>query len=222
MEEVKQMINVLLISLLLVALYIVCKYMYYGGSVSFKNHYISKSSIIPFVVHLALNIVLFLLWVRLLGAMLSPTVSRMIDNNLSDFKENVPVLAFIYFVLLLIVIVTVSLMNKILKHSYYTVITLLRIRSQKKNTITNIFLKAIHNESDEIIVEKYKTMKKAPLLPSEMPRLSKSEEMKLISALLNMREYEEATKLSKSYVRSNMKLVKNKIALKPLAKSKRN
>lgn len=222
MEEVGQMINVLTISLLFVALYMVCKYMYYGGRVSFKNHYISKSFIVPFIVHLFLNIVLFIIWVRLLGAMLSPTVSRMIDNNLSDFKGNVPVMVFIFFVLLLIVIVTVSLMNKILKNCYYTVITLLRLRSQKKNTITNIFLKAIHNESDEVIVEKYKTMEKAPLLPYETPRLTKSEEMKLISALLNKREYEEATKLSKSYVRSNMKLVKNKIALKPLSKGKSN
>lgn len=216
------MISILTISAMLVGLYILCKYMYIGGRVSFKNNYISKSFIIPFVVHLALNIVLFIIWVRLLAYMLNPEVSRMMDSNFSEAKASSPISLFMGLMFILMICVTFSLMNKILKYSYYTFITLLRLRSQKKNTIANIFLNAIHNESDEVIIEKYKVMQKAPLLPSETPRLTKSEEMKLISALLNMGQYDTAKQLSKSYVRNNMKLVKNKTVLKPLSKSKNN
>lgn len=219
-KEVGEMISILTISASLVALYILFKYMYFGGRVSFKNNYISKGFIVSFVVNLALYIVLFIIWMRLLAFMLSPSVSRMMDSNFSDDKASSPIGIFIALMFILLIFVTFSLMNRILKYSYYTFITVVRLRNQQKNTIANIFLKAIHHESDEVIVEKYKTMDKAPLLPYEEPRLTQSEEMKLVSALLNMGEYDEATQLSKKYVRSNMKLVKNKITLKPLSKTK--
>ncbi|WP_147614250.1 hypothetical protein [Staphylococcus xylosus] len=109
----------------------------------------------------------------------------------------------------------------ILRYGYYTVFSLVRLKNQKKNTISNLMLKAIHHESDEVIVERYKEMDKAPLLPYEEPNLTRAEEMKLISALVNMGEIETAKNLGKEFVRVNKKIVKNQVAFKKIGKSKK-
>ncbi|WP_239232123.1 hypothetical protein [Staphylococcus sp. ACRSN] len=141
-------------------------------------------------------------------------MNKVSENNLSIY-------GFIALGIILMTIFTSVIFMNILRYGYYTVFSLVRLKNQKKNTISNLMLKAIHNESDEVIVERYKEMDKAPLLPYEEPNLTRAEEMKLISALVNMGEIETAKNLGKEFIRVNKKIVKNQVAFKKIGKSKK-
>ncbi len=189
-----------------------------NGFLSFKNNYMTKGLIGSFIIKLIISIFALVIWFQLLNFILTPNSEKLLvkvsENNLSVY-------GFIALGVIWMAIFTSVIFMNILRYGYYTVFSLVRLKNQKKNTISNLMLKAIHNESDEVIVERYREMDKAPLLPYEEPNLTQAEEMKLISALVNMGEIETAKKLGKEFVRVNKKIVKNQVAFKKIGKSKK-
>lgn len=189
-----------------------------NGFLSFKNNYMTKGLIGSFIIKLIISIFALVIWFQLLNFILTPNSEKLLvkvsENNLSVY-------GFIALGVIWMAIFTSVIFMNILRYGYYTVFSLVRLKNQKKNTISNLMLKAIHNESDEVIVERYREMEKAPLLPYEEPNLTQAEEMKLISALVNMGEIETAKKLGKEFVRVNKKIVKNQVAFKKIGKSKK-
>ncbi len=189
-----------------------------NGFLSFKNNYMTKGLIGSFIFKLIIYIFALVIWFQLLNFIFTPN-SEEILNKVSE--NNLSIYGFIALGIILITIFTSVIFMNILRYGYYTVFSLVRLKNQKKNTISNLMLKAIHHESDEVIVERYKEMDKAPLLPYEEPNLTRAEEMKLISALVNMGEIETAKNLGKEFVRVNKKIVKNQVAFKKIGKSKK-
>lgn len=185
---------------------------------TFKNQYIAKSDVITMILLMIRSICALVIWIILMVYLFK------YNDLFADPKQShhdISIALVIMFAWFTMIVITTTLMKKVSRHSYYSLLLLMRYRNQKKNTITNLLLKAIHNASDEIIVDRYKELDKTPLLNHEKPRLTQEEEMKLVSALLNMGEIDTAQRLAKIYVRSNRKVVQNKVALSKVGKSKK-
>lgn len=208
------MINILALSFIFLFVFIFFKF---EGSyhIGYSSIFVKVTDVVVTIIKLILMLVAITIWFLLMNEMFDPVSLKIVDEILNNsIKNNDSVFLFIWISFTLISLITAIVIYKTCKYIYELIRLLIRLKTQKKPTIENVFLKTLNNGSDAEIVKIYKMRTSAPYF--DKVELDAVNKMKLISALINESEYDHAKHLGKFYVGRNSKLIKKNTVLKPI------
>lgn len=211
------MINILALSFIFIFVFIFFKFesSYYIG---YSSVFVKITDVVVTIIKLVLMLLAITIWILLMNEMFDAGSLKIVDEILNNsIKNNDSVFLFIWTSFTLISVITAIVIYKTCKYIYELIRLLIRLKTQKKPTIENAFLKTLNNGSDTEIVKIYKMRTSAPYF--DKVQLDECNKMKLITALINESEYEHAEQLGKFYVGRNSKLIKKNTVLKPIKRA---
>lgn len=198
------MIGIMLVSTLIVIFALIIKIFTSFSSDFEPITYLKKKSLIRSTIKLILKGIGLYVWILLLDIIFNKNARHDIDsilqsNNINDLST------FVFCAIMIFTIITSVLMFRILLNLFSIIRIIITLQKQKRSDIETIFVRSLYNDSNEEIVRKYKNWVSIPFI--DRRHLYIEDAMKLITALLSQKEYEEAQKISEFYIRGNNKII---------------
>lgn len=209
------MVNIFLASLIILIMYYILKFFINNSSDRYKifQQYVSKTDILYKIIILLVAMLLNIIWFNILAHIFKANITK-INSSKVDIKIDHYTNDFITITIVLFLAVSMICLHSLFKNICSVISMVVRYQTQKRNTIENNFLVSLYQGTDEEISRNYKLLKSTPYAIKSTP----DEKMKLISALINQREFAEAEKFARFTVGRNQKRVKKKPVLKNLNK----
>ncbi|MEX2935985.1 hypothetical protein [Staphylococcus saprophyticus] len=198
------MIGIMLVSTLIVIFALIIKIFTSFSSDFEPITYLKKKSLIRSTIKLILKGIGLYVWILLLDIIFNKNARHDIDsilqsNNINDLST------FVFCAIMIFTIITSVLMFRILLNLFSIIRIIITLQKQKRSDIETIFVRSLYNDSNEEIVRKYKNWVSIPFI--DRRHLYIEDAMKLITALLSQKKYEEAQKISEFYIRGNNKII---------------